>query len=128
MANVQSYANFVSSGMKGVDSGIRRIGPEIPGKPGKPGRPRPGFNPPKPKPKRTKPTTFNGGEKLNEFLNVPNEDMNRARLNIKELSEYLNIEETDLCDIIYNGIIANDEYSEDVEQQINTLAYSYGLI
>lgn len=127
MANVQSYAKFVSSGMKGVDSGIRRIGPEVPGKPGRPGRPRPGFTPPKPKTKPIKPTTFKGGEKINEFLNVPNEEMNGARLNMKELSEYLNIEETDLCDIIYNGILANDEYSDNTEQ-INTLAYSYGLI
>lgn len=67
MANVQTYEEFVSTGMKKLgdvnSAGIRKVGPHIPA-PGRPGRTKPGFNPPKPKPKPTKVPVFSG-DKLN---------------------------------------------------------------
>ncbi len=116
---VQSYKQFVSSGMKKVDSGVRRIGPQKP-TPGRPGRPKPGFDPPKPpKPKTKLPYS------VNEFLGV---EEHIVKKNINELSKYLKMDETDLCDIIYSNIVGDEKYSDETIEQINKLAYSYGLI
>ena len=68
MANIQSYDEFVASGMKSegiknFNAGPRRIGPQrpLPGRPGKPGRP---IAPPsKPKPKKDRPICQ--GDKIN---------------------------------------------------------------
>ena len=144
MGNIQSYDQFVASGMKseGIRNigGPRRIGPQrpLPGRPGKPGRP---LGPPsKPKPKPDRPVCL---DKVNELTQpFPQKDgdykFEQAISSLYNLSLHLEMPEKDLCELIYNGYLdwSNPDDKEEVingikipnEEKINALAYSYGLI
>lgn len=141
MGNMQTYDQFVASGMK--SEGIRnigrprRIGSQRPlfGRHGKPGHL---LGPPsKPKPKPDRPVCV---DKVNEKgrYNLGDGDFDMARFYLDGLSKYLEMPEKDLCELIYNGYLdwSNPYDKEEVingikipnEEKINALAYSYGLI
>jgi len=63
--------------------------------------------------------------KLNES-NISDIEFDKARKNMKELSEYLEMDEKRLMEIIYFGWEEN--WKPTSEEKMTSLAYSYGLI